>query len=179
MHEVEIKSVLPESVKSSVLESLGKKYDQKSEKTKNDVMYCRSGKKEIAFRLREENGKFFVTEKTRSFTKSGGEVNNENEFEVSSGEEFDIFVKSLGFEVLYTKKKKVIPFWDENNKILIEVVFLENFGEFVEVEKICDTLDDVAGAEQEVFAVIKDLGLENTIESRPYGVLMGELVIDN
>lgn len=176
MKEVEIKAVLPADQKSRVLQILNQNYTKLPEKTKYDTLYTKKGEQRIAFRIREENEKIFITEKTRIFSETGGEINTEREFEVSNKEEFSTFMESFGFEVLYTKKKITQPFWSESQKILVEHVSLEGFGEFIEVEKLCQTEESkiLSQAEQEVFSVIKSLYLEGYIDPRPYGVIMGK-----
>lgn len=176
MKEIEIKATLPSEQKPHVLHMLNQNYTKLPQKTKNDTLYAQKGENTIAFRIREENEKYFVTEKTRIFSATGGEINTEREFEVSSGKEFSEFMEPFGFEILYKKKKITQPFWDEQKQILVEYVQLEGFGEFIEVEKLCNSEEDtvLTQAEQEVLSVLQSLDLENYIDPRPYGVIMGK-----
>ncbi len=186
MKEIESKAWVFESHKKKVLDFLytsphitplhnGKQIRKK------DVMYTHRTENVVAFRLREENDKSWVTKKVREYTDSGTEVNTEIEFEVENGAEFDAFVKMLGYIEMYQKEKKVYQFSYRKNSMnilleYVEIPVLSEKGDFLEIEIICEdtaTEAEILSAETEILSIFTELSLDKDIESLPYGKLLG------
>ena len=192
MKEIESKAWVFEDDKKKVLEFLRTNAKSlNSGKIKKDTMYTKSSdgknKPSVEFRLREENSEsggmlYSVTKKTRSYTESGTEVNNELEFFVDNPLEFHDFVLQLGFEVMYRKEKKVQQFFQEKKdyNILLEYVEMSGLpqnGDLLEIEIVCNQStsdEEVVFFENSILDIFKELGLENQLEPKPYGKLLGQ-----
>ena len=187
MKEIESKAWVFEKDKTRVLDFLKTNTTElNSGKLKQDTMYTKSGeKKSVEFRLRSENSDtrdiiYSVTRKTRSYTDSGTEVNNELEFFVDHPGEFHDFALHLGYEVFYKKEKKVQQFVinADNYDILLEYVEMSGLpqkGDLLEIEIVCNrttTDEEVLFFEKKILDIFKKLDLENQIESAPYGKLL-------
>ncbi len=158
---------------------LGKKWK------KDRNFKIKGGENMIAFRLREEksedaNGnvegkKFWVTEKTHHYSQNGVEMNDELEFEISSGEAFEALMISQGFEVFYTKEKNVEQYRHEISgfSVLLEKAEVPGLGDFLEIEIVCEE-KFLEKAEETIYSYFKNLELEKDIEKKPYIVLWGE-----
>ena len=98
------------------------------------------------------------------------EVNEELEFEVNPGQEFEQFLESLGFKPGVCKRKQGWAF--SYKGIIVELVDVEGLGWFIELEVIL-----AAGSREEaveenrrkLLAFLDDLGISrDAIESRYY-----------
>lgn len=194
MKEVELKAWITPENEEKIQKFLDTKTEFIGKKEKHDRNFCRAESEEknkkIAFRLREESSensrKFWVTEKTHYYSDNGVEMNDELEFEVSSGESFEKFVISQGFEMFYTKEKIVhqytqkIVFQNSENLenseefcVLFEQLEVPNLGKFLEVEIVCDE-KFLEQAEQKIVSIFEDLEITSDIEKAPYVVLLGK-----
>jgi len=196
MKEIELKAWITPENEEKIQKFLDTKTTFIGKKEKYDRNFCKAGleekNKKIAFRLREEysenSRKFWVTEKTHYYSDNGVEMNDELEFEVSSGESFEKFVISQGFEMFYTKEKKVHQYvqkisLSQKSKvsqekadtvtILFEQLEIPKLGKFLEVEIVCDE-KFLEQAEQKIVSIFDDLGITSDIEKAPYVVLLGK-----
>lgn len=169
MKELEIKAWVYEDNKEDVLFFLESKANFKRSIVKKDIIYSENNKKQIDFRIREINDKFFVTQKVRNFSKNGAEINDEVEFEISNKKEFIIFMENLGYCELYRKEKKVDQYY--YNSMLIEYVEIKNLGKFLEIEILSEE-KDLQENENKILDVFKICKLEKNIEKKPYFLLL-------
>ncbi len=197
MKEIESKAWVYQKDKKRVLDFLNNETKSINlGKIKKDTMYSIQSDndldKKTEFRLREEKldtggvvGRedvvYTVTRKTRSYTDSGTEVNEELEFFVDSSDKFHEFVSQLGYEVMYTKEKKVKQFTLQGAKYTIlfeyvEMSELSKIGDLLEIEIVCDdnvSEIEVSSVEDYILSFFKTLNINTQIESLPYGKLLG------
>lgn len=169
MYEIECKAWIdnPEEMRKKLRE----KYTFTDEYTKNDTYYQFPGRKET-FRVRKQPSKTIVTMKKKSREK-GIEKNLEIEFSVSDAENFLRFMREFNCPVYMKKVKKSEVF--TAGEITVELSFVETLGWFVEIEKLVSSAEkDVqAAAQEEVLAVLRDLGVsEEKLEERYYTELL-------
>ncbi len=192
MKEIESKAWVSPSDKKKVLDFLHTNAELlNSGKIKKDTMYAKSSdaidSKSVEFRLREESSEsnemvYSVTRKTRSYTKSGTEVNNELEFFIDNPLAFHDFVLQLGFEVMYKKEKKVQQFLQkrDNYQVLLEYVEMSGLpknADLLEIEIVCSSStsdEDVLYFEKLILDIFKELQIDTKIEAAPYGKLLGQ-----
>jgi len=103
--------------------------------------------------------------------RDGMEVNEELEFAVTPGVEFEEFLKSMGFTPGMSKKKQG---WDfSRNGINAELVEVESLGWFIELEILAKNTGNpeevIAEARERLFGFLDELGISrDDIESRYY-----------
>ncbi|MEI7510942.1 MAG: class IV adenylate cyclase [Candidatus Peregrinibacteria bacterium] len=148
------------------------------EKKKSDVYFSQKGTQEMAFRVREDGEKTTVTQKKRSLTPQGIEINEELEFEIEEKLSFLRFMESCGYIECFRKEKQVLQYHfphisleGEATKILVEIVTIPNLGKFLEGEILCSEDQEKAGSEI-IFQIFLALGLEKNIEQKPYVLLL-------
>ena len=133
-----------------------------------------------------EKSSTIVTYKNRE-RRDGIEVNDEHEFEVKPGPEFEGFLKLMGLKPEISKRKQGWAYSWEG--ICAELVKVDGLGWFVELEIIADGIhaDGIYSADrqEEVIMQSKDrlldflagLGIaKEAIESRYYTAMLQELV---
>ncbi len=150
------------------------------EKHKSDIYFCKKGSDEIAFRIRKEAEKIYVTQKIRTYSAHDVEMNDELEFPIENAETFTSFLKNLEYLECTRKEKRVLPyvfhlqFTDHHPvKLLIEIVHIDTLGRFLEVEILCAN-HQVKEAEKMILQVFKTLKLEKNREKKPYFLLQKE-----
>ena len=114
-----------------------------------------------------------VTELNYKRQNADGAESEEIEFEVSSYEKANAFLKALGFEewVQVNKERRYSKY--KNCKICMDKV--EGLGEFVEVEMLVSEQDDVDYKEK-LFEVAKEIGVETgNIVNSHYDTMIYEL----
>ena len=114
-----------------------------------------------------------VTELNYKRQNADGAESEEIEFEVSSYEKANAFLKALGFEewVQVNKERRYSKY--KNCNICMDKV--EGLGEFVEVEMLVSEQDDVDYKER-LFEVAKEIGVETgNIVNSHYDTMIYEL----
>ena len=107
-----------------------------------------------------------VTRKTKSIRNSI-EVNNEIEFEASSGMIFEEFIKDLGFEKYAGKCKKGKSF--DYKGMTAELSLVENLGWFIELEIIAEDEKPTEQHRKKLLDFLDKLGVPSgSIECRNY-----------
>jgi len=131
------------------------------------------------FRLRRIGERAIVTVKVPAGSKSRIEANKEYEFEVSCPNAFHVFCEQFGFRVLIEKKKRVRryiyhPAKNEfSNPVNIELNYVENLGNFIELETIVETKAELAKASKYLKSLLVQLGVPlEKIETTAYTELL-------
>ena len=138
---------------------------------KQDYYYRRAGSHEDAIRLRLGNGHWVVTYKERSMD-GGIECNNEIEFGIDQHEAFVAFLHQLQFGPSFHKQKDVELFCDGD--LAYELCYVHELGWFVEVEQICNQVDEIEPAKIRVYNALMALGIpETNIAPLSYKKLLG------
>ena len=112
--------------------------------------------------------------------RDGIEVNDELEFEVSQGTEFESFLKNIGFQPdIISKQKRGWTF--SHDEISAELVEVDGLGWFIELEIIVnglgpETLEETLTDKREkLLTFLDELGLaREAIESRYYTEMLME-----
>ena len=159
---------------------------------KDDVYYLPSGlpypsgsaeRPGYGLRVRKEKSvdpkgisleRVIVTYKSKEI-RDGIEVNDENEFEVSSCSEFEEFLSRHGFKEFIRKSKKGRT-WD-NNGMTVELTEVGGLGWFVELEILLSEREDEAirNDKEKLLGFIDLLGIpRESIESRSYASMLTE-----
>jgi predicted adenylyl cyclase CyaB len=136
------------------------------------------------FRLRVEGGETVVTRKAKR-REGGGEANREREFSVSDRASFVEFIRSLGCETFYSKRKRgeaysVLVGAEGSGRAAtatVEVFEVVGLGDFIEIEILVPEGDPdaVAWASREVRALLARSGVgESDVEPRFYSELLAE-----
>lgn len=133
------------------------------------------------FRLRSEGGLPIVNFKTKR-SEGGIEINRECEFEVSERGAFLEFVRRLGCEPFYSKRKRGRKFSFDYGASLassatIEIVEVEGLGDFIEIEILLPDEEPraLALAQGEIRTLLSRAGVDEAdIESRFYSELLME-----
>ena len=163
--------------------------------------YWKESQKQVAIRIREEKtlfteagflqaekwpqgiwnfpssceGHIFVTYKRKKLMDNSLEVNQEQEFQVDKREPLEIFLQDAGFAVSIKKEKLAAAWlWDG---VLLELCYLPELGNFLELEILCDSDSPelVASAHEKLRKVLAACGIqEEAIESRYYSQLLQE-----
>ena len=132
-------------------------------------------------RLRRETRRFpdgkseqtcLVTRKIKS-VKDGIEINDEREFEVRPAEEFEDFLKKIGLEISFAKRKRGWAFF--RGGINAELVEVEGLGWFIELEILADDnfADSRPEEKERLLNFLNSLGIEReAIESRFYSQML-------
>lgn len=146
---------------------------------KEDLYFSKEGgqgnKPVTAFRLRNENGRWIVTAK-KKVIEEGIEVSRENEFEVSSSEEFLVFAQDLGYQVFIKKTKRGQAYsW---GPIKAELSRVEHLGAYLELEILLPedcSEEEILGARENLMDALGVLGLSSEhLEPRPYTQMLME-----
>lgn len=124
------------------------------------------------FRVRSEGDSFVVTFKSKRL-EGGFEMNQEREFEISDPAVFDEFVRRIGCEPYYRKRKVGAAY--EYEGMTLEILRVEGAGDFLEIERLLAT--DAPAALEEARAGLKaalaKAGIpESAIEKRTYSELI-------
>ncbi len=124
------------------------------------------------FRVRNDNDSIVVTYKVKR-NESGIEINKETEFSVSDMDVFLAFIRRIGCEPFYQKKKTGSSYKYED--YLIELLTVEGLGDFIEIEKLeereePDNLPIVLGT---LKSILSRSGIDaSEIEARSYSELI-------
>jgi adenylate cyclase class 2 len=133
------------------------------------------------FRLRVEGGSSTVNFKAKR-SEGGIEVNRESEFDVSNRPAFVEFIRRLGCEPHYAKRKRGLKFSlaEEGayaGPATIEILEVPGLGDFIEIEILLEWEDPAAveRAGREIRALLSRSGVsEEAVESRFYSELLTE-----
>ena len=163
MFEVELKAFIPPQKIKRILKLVNEKFKFIKEEIKEDIYYSN---KEKLIRIRKFNtSEKIITFKVKSLEKDI-EINKEIEFKVDNTDNFVYFLEQIDFTILYKKIKKSLIYKKRN--INIEINEVENLGSFLEIEKIIYDKNKLSSAKTEIYAIIKELKLQNNIEKKPY-----------
>lgn len=175
MREIEIKFKI-ENIESIISFLEKNKCKISKENIQNDTIYVRDTNKvksiegSVWLRIRENNNKIELNYKKQSAKSIESE---EIEFEVSSYEKANSFLKALGFKewVQVNKKRKYTKYKDYN--ICIDEV--EKLGTFIEIELLTDK-EDKNDYQQELLTIAQELGINpsSRINSH-YDTMIAEL----
>jgi adenylate cyclase class 2 len=124
------------------------------------------------FRLRADGDKSIVTFKAKR-NEGGIEINHETEFEVSDPAAFKALVERIGCEPFYRKHKSGSAYAFDG--FTLELVHVEDLGDFIEVEKLLDNDDPetVAVVLGGLKGILARAGVpESDIEGRGYSELI-------
>jgi len=161
MREIEVKAKLTnKEAIINKLQSLGCVFEDL--KIQNDVVYVEKiGSFEtflsnkIFLRVRKSNEKIYLT------LKMNGESSLskiEHEVEVSSRVEIDHILKHLKFTPVVKTNKKRLTTHYKGFEICVD--FVEDLGDFIEVEKVTNE-GDSDSIQEEMFDLLKSLGIKN------------------
>ena len=120
-------------------------------------------------------GQIFVTYKRKKLMDNSLEVNQEQEFQVDKREPLEIFLQDAGFS-LYMKKEKLVAAW-QWDEVLLELCFIPELGNFLELEILCQNqeMEVVAAAHKKLRQVLAKCDIaESAIEGRCYSQLLQE-----
>jgi len=130
------------------------------------------------------NEKTLVTNKIKEI-KGGIEINNEQEFSVSSAEIFENFLRQAGMQP-QMKKEKHGWAWhikkDAKSPILAELSMVKGLGWFIELELIAHdrSSQTVDSCREKLLSLLAELGVDREkIEDRTYSMLLAELSAKN
>lgn len=131
------------------------------------------------FRIRTEDGASVVNYKEKR-REGGIEINRESEFEVPDRDAFVEFLRRLGCEPSYAKRKRGRSFMaggtdDCPDQATIEILEVSGLGDFIEIEILLESEDAsaIASARREIGALLARSGVaESDIEPRFYSELL-------
>jgi len=115
-----------------------------------------------------------VTWKSKD-VRDGIEVNNENEFEVSSGQVFEDLIRHLGLKKRIAKRKTGSVF--DYFGMTAELSDIDGLGWFLELEIIISEKDEknVEIQKEKLLSFLDKLGISgDSIESRSYAMMLAE-----
>ena len=124
------------------------------------------------FRVRSEGSSYVVTFKAKR-VEGGFEVNQEREFEISDPSAFREFVRRVGSEPYYDKRKIGVAY--EYEGMTLEILKIEGAGTFLEIERLLPTDGETAleTARNDLRRALTMAGVpESAIESRTYSELI-------
>jgi len=178
--EVELKAWLDNP--SNIEQKIGKIAHLVEKIIEQDIYFTFAktrGYQKKRFRLRRIGARTIVTVKVPVGSKSRIEANKEYEFEVSCPNAFQVFCKQFGFRVLIEKKKRVRRYVYHPPKnefpkaVNIELNYLENLGNFIELETIVKNKPEVAKASRYLKTLLARLGVPlEKIEPTAYTELL-------
>ncbi len=143
-----------------------------------------SGYQAQRFRLRQCGDKATITAKLK-MQAGDMEINQESEFEVSDAQAFCEFASRFGFRVMIKKTKHLRIYRLQTQQpgvpeLSVELVRVEDLGNFVEVEALLSDTAQVNQAKQAVLNAILDLGIPSkNIEPRPYTKMLYDIHNDD
>ncbi|MBN2617339.1 MAG: class IV adenylate cyclase [Spirochaetales bacterium] len=165
--EVEIKAWVDDFNK--VYQLLHDNFEFKCEYLKEDTYYrgINSITNEIKeIRVRKDNLNSIITYKERSLHENI-EVNTEKEFHVDNVDDFIYVLQSIGFKPFISKIKKGFKF--VYNNINLELSHVDKLGDFIEIESIEKSKENIAKAKKEIFRLLDILKVDrNRVEKRYY-----------
>ncbi|MBI5414557.1 class IV adenylate cyclase [Candidatus Peregrinibacteria bacterium] len=174
--EVEMKAWLKTEEEIETAREYLKKHGKFLKKSvKDDIYFAKPNAETFDFRIREVDGKYFVTEKKRKLVGKM-EQNEELEFEVSDKEAFIALTKNLGY-VVFLRKTKKSEVYELEDRITAEITTvgaanLQPLGTFLEIEKLCEREEESGKARKEIQKIFQELDLEKNIETRQYAVML-------
>ncbi|MGI6466346.1 MAG: class IV adenylate cyclase [Sphaerochaetaceae bacterium] len=174
--EIELKVAINENYLNNLIEKVTSYFTlEPLKKEKVDFYY----KKQDEFvRLREVDGKLFLTTKVRSRNQDGIELNKERELllPIEFKNQGKSILTLLGY-TFYKSKKKKGYLWQKEN-LSVELVEVDTLGWFLEAEFIeAENIDEKLKTqrEKELKELVGQFGLsEKMIEKRPYLHLLKE-----
>lgn len=122
------------------------------------------------------SSQLLVTYKRKELVEGSFEVNQEQEFQVDKREPLELFLQDAGFSI-HLKKEKLVAAW-QWDEVLLELCFIPELGNFLELEILCDSdsPEVVAAAHKKLRKVLAECGIEESaIESRYYSQLLQEV----
>lgn len=166
MREIEVLAELKEDIKTacevlSHLEFKGVKHTVDTyyfDEKRDNLQLNSQGKLMECCRLREKNGKFFVTYKTDNYDGETWIYSDEYETEIKDIKAMERIFECLGLKKLVIVDNKKYTFKTADYEIVLEEV--ENLGCFIEVEALVD--DEKFSAEEikrRIYGFIAGLGL--------------------
>ena len=117
-----------------------------------------------------------VTYKRKELVEGSFEVNQEQEFQMDKREPLELFLQDAGFSI-HLKKEKLVAAW-QWAEVLLELCFIPELGNFLELEILCDSdsPEVVAATHKKLRKVLAECGIEESaIESRYYSQLLQEV----
>lgn len=188
MTEIELKAHIsdPDAAEKAVLALPGAL--KIGESVKQDV-YLRLGGSPVRVRLRDENDTITLTYK-RKETRSGLEVNDEQECTVSDRKAIEVLLADIGFKPFLTKIKRTRSFTvsgDCGNSgnsgesvpaVTAEISLVEPLGWFLELEILLEETDPdeetIEKTRERLLQVLADCGVgDKSIEHRYYSEMLG------
>ena len=127
------------------------------------------------FRIRADGRKAYVTFKEKS-VRDGTEFNMEREFGVDDADAFGDLAAWLGCRESFAKAKEGLHF--VHGDLTVELVHVEELGDFLEVEYVHDDndADRHADAASRIRTFLAEAGIdERRIEAQPYMKLLREV----
>ena len=131
------------------------------------------GGKEILIRIRECNSEIIVTYKRKDL-QGNVEINEEQEFKIDHKTAFEALLTDLGFAPYICKEKQTKTFVYnslEGIPVTIEISHLTGLGDFIEIEIILDSSDElmIGRAQGMLHQILALCGVpKSAIESRYY-----------
>ncbi|MGL1893405.1 MAG: class IV adenylate cyclase [Spirochaetaceae bacterium] len=165
--EVEIKAWVHDSKK--LKELLDREYHFEKEYFKEDI-YLKgidsvSGL-EKGIRLRRVGSESIVTYKERSHQEKV-EVNLEKEFNIDDPDNFLFIIDKLGYKPYIRKSKRGYLYIKDG--INIELSYVDGLGDFVEIENIVNSKEEVKEATKDIYKILDDLKISRDfIEDKFY-----------
>jgi adenylate cyclase class 2 len=176
MYEIEVKAWDTETEKTEQIVSSFAEYKGFFDKT--DVYYEQKTQPKQNIRLRFEKAflennliaeKNLVTFKQKELFENGIEVSKETEFEVSDKNAFFNMLENIGFEFSIKKHKKVKSY--SYKEFCIELVEIENLGNFIEIETIQpdESAETIEKSQCAIFEILDKCNIpKENIEKRYY-----------
>lgn len=182
--EIELKARVTDPDKLRIILSNLAVFDRTFEKS--DVYYTMSSQdpaqtSEYGVRIRKEasihasglsRDTTFITQKSREI-RGDIEINDENEFEVSSGSAFLRFLLHLGFREKNRKKKNGHAFLYEG--MTVELTNVDGLGWFIEAEIIIPGNDEakINESRERLKSFLEKIGIpETSLETRSYSSML-------
>lgn len=191
MYEIEMKAHVESCCRQRIIDILNKIAKYTGHVFKSDVYYHIPVKEKKcgyqSVRIRDENGKFYLTFKDKRLVKTllevnsvdeiGTEVNEEKECEICEPKVIESLLENLGGKI-FLKKTKDSELWcvERNGmKVNIELCFIEFLGYFLELEILSEqnTPEVFEKARKLELELLEECGIERSkIENRYYSELL-------
>jgi len=127
----------------------------------------------IISRIRSVDDKCFL--EFKEICREGGGIELQSELgDINIGR---IFLDKIGFEEVFTINKKRDSY--RHKSYSVELDYVKGLGNFIEVEKIISSFEEIKSVREECINILKLLSPESKIENKKYGDLMQELINEN
>lgn len=118
--------------------------------------------------------KLMATYKRKELVSGSIEVNQENEFYVEGRAALEVFLQDAGF-IQKLKKEKLTVAWTWED-VTLELCYLPELGNFLELEILREDESDVGAAQQKLKQLLTRCGIEESdLEGRFYSELLQEI----